>query len=256
MKTAVLLAAGRGTRLKPYTDITPKPLLPVNGAPTLDLYFHALQAAGIEHAVLVTHYLATKIEHYAKQVPKRFGISCSTVHQHTLDGTASALEAAANVLFVNGKGINNGADQKSKFAAEAECQTMPFLLMATDYLIDSNFIGELIRFHEAHGADVSVSLKRVPVEELSSRSSVRFDSEENITEIVEKPELGKAPSDLSANLAFILPPVIFKHLANVKPSARGEREVQSALNGFLASGGSARGLIQPPPSEWTPSLLD
>ena len=66
MKTAVLLAAGRGARLKPYTDVTPKPLLPVQGVPTLDLYFKALQAVGFERALLVTHYLADQIEQYAQ----------------------------------------------------------------------------------------------------------------------------------------------------------------------------------------------
>jgi len=93
VKGAVLLAAGRGTRLRPHTDVTPKPLLPVNGKPTLDLYFESLKPAGIEHAVLVTHHLKDQVEAYADSVAERFGIHCSCVYQATLDGTASALEA-------------------------------------------------------------------------------------------------------------------------------------------------------------------
>jgi len=252
VNTAVLLAAGRGMRLRPYTDVTPKPLLPVNGVPTLDLYFHALQAVGVEHVVLITHHLADKIEQYAQQVSMRFQISCSTVHQDTLDGTASALEAAANVMQSDGGFVASAKDTQS------DPNNASFLLMATDYLIEPEFISDFLSFHNSHPADVSVSLKRVPAEELSSRSSVRFaannTTENTILEIVEKPEPGKAPSDLSANLAFVLPAAVLQYLPSVTPSARGEREVQSAINAYLASGGSAQGLIQEAPNEWTPQL--
>lgn len=234
MKTAVLLAAGRGSRLRPYTDVTPKPLLPVQGKPTLDYYFQALQAVGCEQVVLVTHHLADQIEQYAQQVPQRFEMACATVRQHTLDGTASALEAAAVQLH------NDDT----------------FLLMATDYLLTPEFMMDLVSFHKEHGDDMSVSLKRVPKEELSSRSSVRFDADHRITEIVEKPEPGKAPSELGANLAFILPAAFVQYVPSVTVSARGEREVQSAINAYLANGGRARGLIQETPSEWTPEIRE
>jgi len=66
--TAILLAAGRGTRLRPHTDSTPKPLLPVQGAPTLDLYLQSLTAAGVNRLVLVTHYLGEQIDAYARRL--------------------------------------------------------------------------------------------------------------------------------------------------------------------------------------------
>ena len=79
IRGAVLLAAGRGARLKPHTDKTPKPLLPVNGAPTLDLYFSGLATAGVQNVVLVVHHLAEQIKNYAGNVESRFGINCTTV---------------------------------------------------------------------------------------------------------------------------------------------------------------------------------
>jgi len=246
MKTAVLLAAGRGTRLKPHTDITPKPLLPVNGAPTLDLYFHGLQTAGITQVVLVTHHLAEQLERYAKQVQQRFEIDCATVHQAKLDGTASALEAAATVLNSNDQPFLRTSNTRDNAS---------FLLMATDYLIAPEFIRDLVSFHQSHDSDLSVSLKRVPLEQLASRSSVRFDENNNIKEIVEKPERGKEPSQLGSNLAFVLPTDVLSYLPNVVASVRGEREIQSAINAYLASGHCGRGLIQETPSEWTPELM-
>jgi len=232
----VLLAAGRGSRLKPHTNTIPKPLLPVNGKPTLDLYFESLAAAGVKAVVLVTHHLGELVSDYAQQVPSRFRIQCSIVKQPKLDGTASALESVIN--------------HKDEIASRVIGSS--FLLMATDYLIPPNFIDDLLAFHGSHDAQVSVSLKRVPEAELMSRSSARFDDDGKILEIVEKPAAGTAPSDLAANLAFVLPASFCSFVSDTEMSARGEREVQSAINAYLAAGGSARGLIQGKPDEWSP----
>ena len=124
--------------------------------------------------------------------------------------------------------------------------------MATDYLIPDNFIPDLLNFHASHDAAISISLKSVPEEELASRSSVRFAKDGSISEVVEKPPAGNAPSNLSANLAYVLPAALPKYLPEVKTSPRGEREIQTAINAFLAANGTARGLEQPAPDEWTP----
>jgi len=94
---------------------------------------------------------------------------------------------------------------------------------------------------------------------LAKRSSVRFahdgcsdHSNSPVVEVVEKPAEGAAPSEFSANLAYVLPPAVLPYLSSVKPSARGEREVQSAINALLAGGGTARGLVQQAPAEWQP----
>ena len=236
--TAVLLAAGRGKRLRPHTDVTPKPLLPVNGSPTLDLYCKGCVEAGITRIVLVAHHLADQIISYSDKVPERFDLQCTTVIQQRLDGTASALEAARNT----------NAIQQTLEPAHS------FLLMATDYLIPANFISDLLHFHASHDAAISISLKSVPEDELASRSSVRFAEDGSISEVVEKPPAGKAPSSLSANLAYVLPAALQEYLPQVKASARGEREIQTAINAYLAADGTARGLEQPAPNEWTPGI--
>jgi len=237
--TAVLLAAGRGKRLKPHTDTTPKPLLPVQGIPTLDLYCNSCKAAGITDVILVANYLAEQIIDYGNTVHERFGMQCTTVIQQRLDGTATALESASKAdISVTSRSILHNS----------------FLLMATDYLIPTSFIPDLLSFHASHNADISVSLKTVPQHELSSRSSVRINHDGDITEVVEKPEAGKAPSNLSANLAYVLPADLLNYLPSVKPSARGERELQTAINAYLAKEGTARGIVQTAPAEWDPTV--
>ncbi len=243
---AVLLAAGRGKRLRPYTNKTPKPLLPVNGVPTLDLYFNSLARTSIKNTVLIVHHLADQLEDYASQVESRFGISCTTVRQAELDGTASALEA----VFAQSK------DNEMLHSIINE----PFLMTATDYLLPASYLPDFLSFYLNNNEDIAVSIKQVPEEELSSRSSIRFAAAKSIDqapirEIVEKPAPGEAPSNYSANLTYILPSAVLPLLAAVEHSARGEREVQSAINAYLATTGTARGLIQDSPAEWSPELL-
>ena len=244
---AVLLAAGRGARLKPYTDKTPKPLLPVNGAPALDLYFSSLATAGVQNVALVVHHLAEQIENYASNVELRFGISCTTVTQEILDGTATALEAVT-------QSVNSGKPDSPRTALLQSIVSSPFLLTATDYLIPPTFIADFLSFYLSHDEEIAISIKSVPKEQLTSRSSIRFSSNGQILEVVEKPAEGEAPSSYSANLTYILPQEVLLLLNDVKPSPRGEREVQSAINTYLSSGGTARGLVQPAPPEWTPTL--
>jgi len=237
---AVLLAAGRGSRLRPHTDSIPKPLLPVNGQPTLDLIFHALSAAGIKQAMLVTHYRADQINDYIKTCSPRFGIHAAAVRQPSLDGTAGALAA------VKATGWLTAAN--------------PFLVSATDYLIPKRFYQALIDHHARAGCDITASLKRLQPGEGSMRSSVRFAQGTKddwlIEEIVEKPAPGSAPSNISANLVYVLPSALLDLIDDIDLSPRGEREIQTAINRYLACHGPAAGILQPTPAEWSPTLLD
>lgn len=263
--TAVLLAAGRGTRLAPWTDRTPKALLPRRGRPTLDLILDALALAGIERVVLVVHHLAEQIESYASRRRATGDQKLICVRQEEPEGTAHALE---RVMY-----------------ARPELLMTPFLASATDYLVPPRFYRDLLRFHSRHDAALTVSLKPLD-EDGAGRSSVRFATERDgsedfddlaapgaaegigtaptwlpeaaalarhdILEIVEKPAPGEAPSAIGANLAFVLPPEVLRHVRATRPSARGEREIQSAINAWLAAGGTARGLLQRAPPEWRP----
>ena len=74
---AMILAAGRGERLRPLTDSTPKPMLPVAGKPLLEHHIERLVAAGINQIVINTCWLAEQIEDYFHDAEHRFGV---TIH--------------------------------------------------------------------------------------------------------------------------------------------------------------------------------
>lgn len=228
---AILLAAGRGKRLKPYTDNTPKPLLVHQGKPTLDYLMDSLQVAGINDVVLVTHHLADQLEQYAQQRSEASGQRVRCVRQAVLSGTADALQCVLN--------------ECPEFEEES------FLLSATDYLLPIDFFNELMQFHQSHAMGLSVSMKALPESELAGRSSIRFYDDQSIAEIVEKPPIGTAPSSMGANLTFILPNDMVPYVSKVPVSPRGEKEIQHAINSWLCAGGQGKGLLQATPSEWT-----
>jgi NDP-sugar pyrophosphorylase family protein len=104
---AVILAAGLGTRLRPHTLHTPKPLLPIQGRPILDWTLGALPAA-VERVVVVVHYLAEQVESYL-QSQKHFR-DFQTVFQDQPRGTGDALLRCLDHLKSDRFLVLNGDD--------------------------------------------------------------------------------------------------------------------------------------------------
>ena len=95
-----------------------------------------------------------------------------------------------------------------------------------------------------------MSLKECPIEELAARSSVDVDSDWRVKRIIEKPKRDEIMSPYAASILFILPPQIWDYLPKVKPSERGEIEMQSAIDRMIQDGFEAAGVLQPAPREW------
>ena len=241
VKHAILLAAGKGTRLLPHTLETPKPLLPVNGRASLDIIFESLAAAGITSATVVTHYLEEQIANFLFQ--QTWIARVSQCHQEVMDGTASAVRQALTQQQQEGW-LKNSDDE------------LPLLVSATDYLTAHDFYSEFLDFHTSHKADISISLKQVPQAELAKRSSVEISEDGSVRRIIEKPAAGKARGKHAANLLFVLPAKVSTYLPDVKMSSRGEFEVQDAINAMLDDGYQGRGLLQETPKEWEPQMAE
>jgi MurNAc alpha-1-phosphate uridylyltransferase len=88
---AMILAAGRGERLRPLTDTTPKPMLPINGKPLLEHHINRLAAAGIDEIVINTCWLGEQIETYFADNGRRFGVNISWSRE------AQALETGGGI---------------------------------------------------------------------------------------------------------------------------------------------------------------
>ena len=231
IKSAVLLAAGRGKRQRPYTDVTPKPLLEVDGRATLDYVLGAVARAGIERICIITHHLEEIIFEYVGDGSK-WKLDVTFAHQNELRGNGDAL------LSVPGAWIRKES----------------ILVAATDYILGENSVLDLVQAHERYEADITLSLKACPIEELSARSSVDVDSDWRVKRIIEKPRREEILSPYAASAIFIVPPQIWEYLARVRPSPRGEIETQSAIQLMIKDGYQVFGLLQIAPEEWDAAI--
>ena len=105
---AMILAAGRGERLRPLTDKTPKPMLAIDGKPLLEHHINRLAAIGIEHIVINTCWLGEQIEEYFSDDGRRFGVNISWSREvealETGGGISRALPLLGDApfLLING----------------------------------------------------------------------------------------------------------------------------------------------------------
>jgi NDP-sugar pyrophosphorylase family protein len=130
MPRAVILAGGQGTRLRPYTAVLPKPLLPIGDRPVLDIVMDQLGAAGFEHITIATGYMGELIE---AVINHRNGhrMSIDYVREAEPLGTVGPLRQI------------EGLDQ-------------PFLMMNGDVLTDLDY-GQLLSDHVASGAIATIA---------------------------------------------------------------------------------------------------
>src|SRR3954447_11129514 len=113
-KRVVVLAGGEGTRLRPYTAVLPKPLMPLGDRPILDIVLRQLRAAGVEHVTIATGYLAELIEAFCSD-GRNYGLEIDYFREQEPLGTVGALATI--------DGLQNG----------------PFLVMNGDVLTDMSY---------------------------------------------------------------------------------------------------------------------
>ena len=134
LTTAMILAAGYGTRLKPMTDFTPKALLKIDGKPLLEHVIHKLVSEGIKKIVINTHYLSGMIEEYL--MSNKFDAEINVSHEPEILGTGGGIKNAMPYLL------------SDKF----------FLVYNVDVISNVN-ISEMFRFHIMKNSLVTLAIQ-------------------------------------------------------------------------------------------------
>ena len=226
--TLIALAAGEGKRLKPHTERTPKPLLKYKDKAVIDYLLESVSNTQLKRLIFVLGYLKEHIQSHLNSQD----LNTIFCYQNKLSGTADALKAATTHASTNSGFI---------------------IITACDYIFPKDYISDLIKFHTEGQHDISISLRRVNQQKISSSSLTKFDALNNITRIIEKPNNSEIASDekkLSSSLIYIVPVNIFGFLPNIHKSIREEFEITDAINNMLTSGYSAKGLIQSELFDW------
>lgn len=205
---AVVLAAGRGTRLGAITADTPKPLLDLAGRPLLLRTLDALAAAGVRHAIVVVGYRSDRIATALAENPIP-GLRLQLVHQQTLDGTAPALALAAPHLRPQQFFVTWG----DIFVEPANYQRLAAAIASADGALLVN-----------------------QVDDPWAGAAVYIDAHARVTRIVEKPPPGSSTTRWNNAGPAIYGPWLWPFLHTLQPSPRGEYELPRAVAAAIQSG--------------------
>lgn len=204
---AVVLAAGKGTRLRPLTEDRPKALVEVDGKPLVEDVFDNLIEVGATEFVVVVGYMKERIiERYGDVYD---GVPITYAHQREQLGLAHAI-----------------------LQAEPHVDD-DFVLMLGDNVFRAN-LGDVLNRQREERADAAFLVEEVPYEEASRYGVLDTNEYGEIVEVVEKPD--DPPSNIVMTGFYTFTPEIFHACHLVQPSARGEYELPDAIDLLIQSG--------------------
>jgi dTDP-glucose pyrophosphorylase len=205
---AVVLAAGRGTRMREMTADLPKPMLEVRGKPVLQYILEGLRDAGVRKFLIVVGYRAEVVQNFFGD-GWRFKIELEYATQVKQDGTGRVVDLAREFV---------GAS--------------PFILGYGDILIDPANYKRIVDLSDNVEAIVSVTRG----EDVSKGGAVFVNERMELIDLREKPKPGELTSPWYNAGLYAFRPSIFEFTAKLKPSPRGEYELTDAIRELAQSG--------------------
>jgi len=201
VSTAVILAAGEGSRMRPLTYARPKVMLPLTGRPILENLLVELIEAGIKQFIFVVGYHEEEIRNYFGS-GERWHVAITYVKQTEQAGTGDALRAAAGLVTGN------------------------FLAVNGDVIISASHIGQL-----AGKPDTAMMVFRA--KEVTGLGVVETDGN-RIVRIHEKS--ANPPSNLANAGLYLFTPAVFEAITKTEKSPRGEYEITDTIQLIINSG--------------------
>ena len=232
IRTAVIPAAGMGTRFLPATKAVPKELMPIFDTPAIQLVMDEAIGAGATRIVIVTSPNKPAIEQYVQPSPdvvKRVRDTGRVDLAARLERIGRDVEVVF-ALQSEPKGLGDAVS-----CAREQVGNEAFMLLLPDELMGGPaLLSQMVAMCERDDKSV-VGLKQVPMSEVASYGVVTTTSapsatgEVTVTGVVEKPKPEESPSDLILIGRYVLVPEMFKLLAGLAPAASGEIQLTDAL---------------------------
>ncbi len=211
---AVLLAAGRGTRMRELTNDLPKPMLQVRGKPVLQHIVEGMREAGIRDFLVIVGWRGDVVREFFGD-GNRFGVRIVYTTQVLQDGTGKVVELARDF-----------------------CGPDPFLLSYGDILLERSNYATLAA--PAVDVEAIISVKRN--EDVSQGGAVFVNEKFEMTDLREKPQPGEPTSPWYNAGVYTFRSSIFEYTARLQPSPRGEFELTDAIRDLARSGKKVQAL--------------
>ena len=247
---AVIPAAGLGTRFLPATKAMPKEMLPVVDKPAIQYVVEEAVTAGLDDILFITGRSKRSLEdHFDRNVELEVALTQKG------DGGRLALVAESNDLasihYVRqGDPLGLG---HAVLMARQHVGSEPFAVLLGDDLIDPRdpVLAQMIDVRERHGGSV-LCLMEVPRDQISLYGCAAVDATGetgvvSVSDLIEKPDVAEAPSNLAIIGRYVLDPAVFDVLGRTPPGRGGEIQLTDALRVLAgmpaAEGGGVRGVL-------------
>ena len=236
IRKAVIPAAGFGTRFLPATKATPKEMLPIVDKPTIQYIVEEALASGIEEILIISGHAKRAIEDHFDSAP----VLERELEEKGKDDLLAIVRETAdiNVHYIRQKKMRGLGDAilcaKSFMAGE------PFAVLLGDDVVYADAIKgqqpalrQLIDVYDAYGGSV-LGCQQVAPEKVSSYGIVAGKEIAGskllkVSDMIEKPELSEAPSNIAVLGRYIISPTIFELLEHTAPGKGGEVQLTDAL---------------------------
>ena len=236
IKKAVIPAAGFGTRFLPVTKATPKEMLPIVDKPTIQYIVEEALASGIEEILIISGHAKRAIEDHFDSAP----VLERELEEKGKDDLLAIVRETAdiNVHYIRQKKMRGLGDAilcaKSFMAGE------PFEVLLGDDVVNADAtkgqqpaLRQLIDIYDAYGGSV-LGCQQVVPEKVSSYGIVAGKEIAGskllkVSDMIEKPELSEAPSNIAVLGRYIISPTIFELLEHTAPGKGGEVQLTDAL---------------------------
>lgn len=195
---AMILAAGKGTRVRPITYTIPKPMIPILQKPVMEFLLELLREHGFDQIMVNVSHLANEIESYFRD-GQRFGVEIAySFEGRIIDGN----------LIGEAIGSAGGMRKIQDFYPFFDDT---FIVLCGDALIDLD-LTEAVRQHREKGSIATIVMKSVPKDEVSSYGVVVTDDQGRIQSFQEKPAVEEALStDINTGI-YIFEPEVFDYI--------------------------------------------
>lgn len=243
---AVIPVAGMGTRLLPATKSQPKEMLPVGRKPVVQYIVEELARVGLSQMLFITGAGKASIENH-------FDMNAELVENLRQTGKEDLL-AELEFDRINTRYFFTRQRQllglgHAVLCARSFVGNQPFVVALGDSIIGLNAQSDVVRrmqdwFAEHHPAAV-IAFEEVPYDEVYRYGIAQPDGDGDrfrLTDIVEKPSVEEAPSNLAVAARYILTPDIFESLAQTQPGTGGEIQLTDAIRALIRDGKAVYGV--------------
>ncbi|NMG21190.1 sugar phosphate nucleotidyltransferase [Brasilonema bromeliae] len=195
---AMILAAGKGTRVRPITYTTPKPMMPILQKPVMEFLLELLRQHGFDQIMVNVSHLAEEIESYFRD-GQRFGVQIA----YSFEG-----RIVEGSLVGEAVGSAGGMRKIQDFHPFFDDT---FVVLCGDALIDLDLTAA-VKWHKSKGSLATIIMKSVPKEEVSSYGVVVTDVDGRVKAFQEKPKVEEALSTNINTGIYIFEPEVFNYI--------------------------------------------